>query len=72
MTRDEVKDRIHADPTPIYSLMEKAKAKVGGKDTYVCPLCGHGKGGDGINLNDDGKFHCFSWLFTYSTTAPVS
>lgn len=59
MTRDEVKDRIHADPTPIYSLMEKAKAKVNGEDTYICPFCGHGKGGDGIRLNEDGKFHCF-------------
>ena len=57
MTRDEVKDRIHADPTPIYSLMEKAQD---GK-SYVCPFCEHGKGGDGITLNPDkgGKFHCF-------------
>ena len=55
MTRDEVKDRIHADPLPIYSLMEKAKD---GK-SYVCPFCRHGKGGDGIILNQDGKFHCF-------------
>ena len=55
MTRDEVKDRIHADPTPIYSLMEKAQD---GK-SYVCPFCRHGKGGDGITLNQDGKFHCF-------------
>ena len=60
MNRDEAKDRIHADPTPIYSLMEKAKAKVNGEDTYICPFCGHGKGGDGIRLNGDGKFHCFS------------
>lgn len=56
MTRDEAKDRIHADPNPIYFLMEKAKD---GK-SYVCPFCGHGKGGDGIRLNEDGKFHCFS------------
>ncbi len=58
MTRDEVKDRIHADPQPIYALMEKAKD---GK-SYVCPFCGHGKGGDGIILNQDqgGKFHCFA------------
>ena len=58
MTRDEVKDRIHADPQPIYALMEKAKD---GK-SYICPFCGHGKGGDGIILNQDqgGKFHCFS------------
>lgn len=57
MTRDEVKDRIHADPQPIYALMEKAKD---GK-SYVCPFCGHGRGGDGIILNQDqgGKFHCF-------------
>lgn len=58
MTRDEVKDRIHADPQPIYALMEKAKD---GK-SYICPFCGHGKGGDGIILNQDqgGKFHCFA------------
>ena len=58
MTRDEVKDHIHADPQPIYALMEKAKD---GK-SYVCPFCGHGKGGDGIILNQDqgGKFHCFA------------
>lgn len=57
MTRDEVKDRIHADPQPIYALMEKAQD---GK-SYVCPFCRHGKSGDGITLNPDkgGKFHCF-------------
>lgn len=58
MTRDEIKDRIHADPQPIYALMEKAKD---GK-SYVCPFCRHGEGGDGIILNQDqgGKFHCFA------------
>lgn len=57
MTRDEVKTRIHADPKPIYSLMEQAKD---GK-SYVCPYCGNGQGatGDGIRLNEDGYFHCF-------------
>jgi len=60
MTRDEAKDRIHADPAPIYSLMEKAKTKVNGEDTYICPFCDHGRNGDGIRLNDEGKFHCFA------------
>lgn len=58
MTREEVKDAIHADPFPIYSLMEKAKD---GK-SYICPFCGHGKGGDGITLDYQaaGRFHCFA------------
>jgi len=57
MTRDEIKDRIHADPNPIYSLMAQAKD---GK-SYVCPYCQNGSGatGDGIRLNADGYFHCF-------------
>lgn len=58
MTRDEVKDAIHADPFPIYSLLETAKD---GK-SYICPFCGHGKGGDGITLDQEaaGRFHCFA------------
>lgn len=31
-----------------------------GKPSYVCPVCGHGKGGDGVTFNDEGLWHCFN------------
>lgn len=56
MLRNEVIDRIHADPKPILSLLETAKD---GK-SYVCPFCGHGKGGDGLSINPHSNNpHCF-------------
>lgn len=45
-------------------FLERAKAKVNGKATYICPICGNGSGssGDGIALNPHSKtprYKCF-------------
>ena len=46
-----------------------AKRKVNGKDTYICPFCGHGKGGDGLQIvpaekgGDGTQLHCFNCGF---------
>lgn len=55
MIYEKINSAAGANPDPIYSLMAKAKD---GK-SYVCPVCGHGKGGDGIKLTPDGRYHCF-------------
>jgi len=52
--RQEINSRI--------SELPRAKKRVGGHDTYICPLCGNGSGedGDGICTNDGGKhWKCF-------------
>lgn len=45
-----------------------AKKKVNGKPTYICPFCGHGKGGDGLKDNPTSKdgngIICFSCGFS--------
>ena len=47
---------------------EPAKKKVAGKQTYICPFCGHGKGGDGIAGNpksrDGNGIKCFGCEFS--------
>lgn len=47
-------------------FLNQAKQKVNGQPTYICPVCGNGKGkdGDGIALNVNSKsdfphWHCF-------------
>lgn len=41
----------------------EAKARVNGEPSYICPLCGHGKGGDGLTYNprsrDGNGLKCF-------------
>ena len=32
-----------------------AKNKVNGKQSYVCPICGHGSSGDGLTENPQSK-----------------
>lgn len=50
MNKHEAKELVLAqDP----DFLQKAKATVNGKPTYICPVCGNGSGsnGDGITLN---------------------
>lgn len=41
----------------------EAKIRVNGEPSYICPFCGHGKGGDGITYNpksvDQNSLKCF-------------
>lgn len=69
MNRDEARQEIRARWSEILPrLAEKAKAPVNGKPSYVCPLCGHGKGGDGLawnKLSKDGNgLKCFGCGFS--------
>ena len=56
MTRDEAKEYIKSQWR--YIMREwtgTAKSKVQGKETYICPICGHGKNGDGVKENPKSK-----------------
>jgi len=58
MTREQARQEINGRITEL----PKAKKRVGGHDTYVCPFCNNGSGhdGDGICTNDDGRhWKCF-------------
>lgn len=60
----EARNRIHDPATAraiISRLLEPAKEKVKGEPSYICPFCGHGKGGDGLSFvgPDEGRVHCF-------------
>ena len=50
--KQEVKERWREICEGRYGL---AKKKVSGKDTYICPFCGHGSGGDGLTVNPKSK-----------------
>ena len=45
-----------------------AKQRVNGKPSYICPICGHGKSGDGLTLNPRSKsgrgLKCFGCGFS--------
>lgn len=49
--------------------LQPAKKKVNGKETYICPFCQHGKGGDGLQVvpaekgGDGTQLHCFNCDF---------
>ena len=66
MNREQAKAEIKARYAKYLPL---AKRKVNGKDTYICPFCGHGKGGDGLQIvpaekgGDGTQLHCFNCGF---------
>ena len=66
MNREQAKAEIKASYAEYLPL---AKRKVNGKDTYICPFCGHGKGGDGLQIvpaekgGDGTQLHCFNCGF---------
>lgn len=66
MNIEQAKAKIKASFAEYLPL---AKRKVNGKDTYICPFCGHGKGGDGLQIvpaekgGDGTQLHCFNCRF---------
>ena len=52
----------------IPALSDRAKERVNGEPSWVCPLCGHGSNGDGLTLNPtgkhDGALKCFGCGFS--------
>lgn len=69
MTKDEAKEQIHkATRSILPKLLEKAKSPVNYEPSYICPFCGHGKGGDGLTINKHSKggfsLKCFGCDFS--------
>ena len=66
MNREQAKAEIKARYA---EYLQPAKKKVNGKDTYICPFCQHGKGGDGLQVvpaekgGDGTQLHCFNCHF---------
>ena len=51
MTRDEARGTIRANwRQHIGNLLPLAKKKANGEPSYICPLCEHGDGGDGLTF----------------------
>ena len=64
MNRDEARQEIRKQwRSIIVHYTSVAKKKVNGKETYICPFCGHGTNGDGIKDNpkspDGNGIKCF-------------
>lgn len=63
--RQEIRQRWR-EIIPEYA--STAKKKVNGEKSYICPFCGHGKGGDGLTLNTKSKdrngLKCFGCDFS--------
>lgn len=66
MNREQAKAEIKARYA---EYLQPAKKKVNGKETYICPFCKHGKGGDGLQVvpaekgGDGTQLHCFNCDF---------
>jgi len=69
LNRDSIKEEIRESWARILPTMtEEAKQKVNGEKSYICPLCGHGKNGDGLTVNprsrDGNGLKCFGCGFS--------
>lgn len=69
LTRDQARQEIKARWRDIITeYTDKAKDRVNGEDSYICPICGHGKGGDGLTRNprskDGNGLKCFGCDFS--------
>ena len=61
--RTQALEYIQANPEQYF---KRAKAKVQGKATYICPLCGNGSGssGTGVTTQDGTHYKCFKCGFS--------
>lgn len=69
MTRDQARQEIRERWREIIRTMtEPAKVNVNGEQSYICPICGHGTGGDGLTRNprsqDGNGLKCFGCDFS--------
>ena len=69
MDRDNIKNEVRDSWARILPTMtEEAKQRVNGGTSYICPLCGHGKNGDGLTVNprskDGNGLKCFGCGFS--------
>lgn len=63
MTRDEARQYIN-DQLP--RELTKAKKKIQGRASYICPMCGNGSGknGTGLTTKDEKHWSCWKGCFT--------
>jgi len=63
LTREEAREYIDRQ---IGAELPKAKKRVSGYDTFICPICGNGSGADGTGIcTKDGKHYtCFRGCFS--------
>lgn len=70
MYREEARQEIRKNWRQLMRVMNagEAKQRVNGEKSYICPLCGHGKGGDGLTHNPRSKdgygLKCFGCDFS--------
>lgn len=59
MTREEARDFVNRqEPT----FLERARKKINGRYSYICPNCGNGEGSDGTGISynpKNGHYKCF-------------
>ena len=69
MNRDEARQTIRSSWRQILpGITDKARDRVNGEDSFICPFCGHGTHGDGLTRNPKSKdgngLKCFSCDFS--------
>lgn len=70
MDRQDALREIRANWEPLLQrITAPAKMKVNGRQSYICPFCGHGTNGDGMTYNPKGKtgnLKCFGGSCDFS------
>ena len=69
MTKEEARQEIRTNWRQILpQITSEAKRRVNGETSYICPICGHGKNGDGLTRNPQSKdgagLKCFGCDFS--------
>lgn len=69
MNKYAAKERVRREwRTLIREISKPARKRVNGEISWICPICGHGKGGDGLTLNprsrDSSSLKCFGCGFS--------
>jgi len=69
MERNEARETIRRNWRQLITLItDRAQLPMNGEDSYICPLCGHGKGGDGLTYDpkskDGNSLKCFGCGFS--------
>ena len=69
MDREQARQTIRAEWRKILeTITGTAKDKANGETSYICPICGHGKDGDGLTRNkgsrDEHALKCFGCGFS--------
>ena len=56
MEREQARQTVRSSWRELITgITGKAKTRVNGETSYICPFCGHGTNGDGLTFNPDSK-----------------